>query len=390
MTFAEESDQAAAATPEFQSAIPVSNGKIAMWLFLSTEMMFFVALIASYFVLRMGAADWPTQETTHVKPLIGIVNTVILLLSGVAISVAVRSMQKENPSAAKRWVIIAMVLGTAFLGVKSYEYYTKISHGLYPRGERSLVYDSANVQYLGGLSKEIKTQIGQFEGRVDEEDQQELLLRIQSGMINWTQQKVGSSNDPLMQRMALKTLAYQISPTGDGQSFKKYLQDEQKELATESEKLSSQITDAEAQLKTAQDELRSLQEADDKDRDKISEATKRATELTTLVSLTKKQSRPIADRLKAFEEFGDLPTGINEHHSLSLPIVIPGGNTWVNTYYLLTGFHALHIVAGIVLLLITLCLRLDRSRLPLMENIKLYWYFVDFVWLLILPLLYFV
>ena len=390
MTFAEESDQAAAATKQFQSAIPVSNGKIAMWLFLSTEMMFFVALIASYFVLRMGAADWPTQETTHVKPWIGIVNTIILLLSGVAISVAIRSIRNEKAPAAKRWVLVAMVLGTAFLGVKSYEYYTKISHGLYPRGQRSLVYDQPNVQYLAGLSKEIKTQIGQFEGRVDEENHQELLLRIQSGMINWTQQKVGSSNDPLMQQMALKTLAHQIYPTSDDPSFKKYLQDEQNELTAESEKLSLQLASAEAKLKTAQDELRTLQEADDKDNEKIAEVTKRATELTTLISTTKKQSRPIADRQKSFEEFGGLESGLNEHHGLNLPIVVPGGNTWLNTYYLLTGFHALHIVAGLVLLLITLCLRLDKTRLPLMENIKLYWYFVDFVWLLILPLLYFV
>ena len=390
MTIAEESEPAVAAAKQYQSAIPVSNSKIAMWLFLSTEMMFFVALIASYFVLRMGAVDWPTHETTHVKPLIGIINTVILLLSGVAISVAIRSIQKEKPSAAKRWVLVAIALGTAFLGVKSFEYYTKISRGLYPRGERSLVYDQANVQYLGGLSKEIKTQIGQFEGRVDEEDHQELLLRVQSGIVNWTQQKVGSSNDPLMQEMALKTLAHQIHPIGDGQRFSKFLKDEQKELASEHEKLSLQLASAETQLKTAQDELRALQEADPKDSGKIAEVTKQAAELTTLVSQTKKQSRPILDRLESYEDFGDLKAGINEHHNLKLPIVIPGGNTWVNTYYLLTGFHALHIVAGLVLLLITLCLRLDRSRLPLMENIKLYWYFVDFVWLLILPLLYFV
>src|SRR5207249_3149426 len=34
--------------------------------------------------------------------------------------------------------------------------------------------------------------------------------------------------------------------------------------------------------------------------------------------------------------------------SFKLPFVIPGGNMWASTYFLLTGFHALHVLVGLI------------------------------------------
>ena len=33
---------------------------------------------------------------------------------------------------------------------------------------------------------------------------------------------------------------------------------------------------------------------------------------------------------------------------LRLPIMIPGGNMWASTYFLLTGFHAIHVIVGLI------------------------------------------
>ena len=375
---------------KFQSAVPVSNGKLAMWLFLSTEMMFFAALIASYVVIRLAAGVWPSHETVHVIPAIGIANTVILLLSGVAVSLATKAAAGDKTGTAKRWLLIGLLLGSAFLGVKGYEYYTKYTHGLYPRGKRSLVYEQADINYMAGVSAEISDQIAQFAGRADDENHQELLLQIQSGMVGWTKQKVGASNDPLMQQMAMASLAHQIYPTEEDPKFAKYIADEKNELTEMQRSLDAELKSAEASLKTTQDSLRELSQADTKDTEAINATSKQAAELTTLISTNKKNSKPVNDRLSSIEEFGELQTGINEHHHLQLPVVIPSGNAWINTYYLLTGFHALHLIAGLVLLMIALFMRLDKSRLPFLENTNLYWHFVDFVWLLLLPLLYFV
>jgi cytochrome c oxidase subunit 3 len=49
-------------TPEHLQAHPVTPGKVAMWLFLATEIMFFTGLIGSYVVLRSGSPPTAYSE----------------------------------------------------------------------------------------------------------------------------------------------------------------------------------------------------------------------------------------------------------------------------------------------------------------------------------------
>ena len=52
---------------EYQPALPIPNGKLFLWLFLSTEIMFFAALIGVYIVLRFGAPAWPTPSDVNLS-----------------------------------------------------------------------------------------------------------------------------------------------------------------------------------------------------------------------------------------------------------------------------------------------------------------------------------
>ncbi|MFM7739597.1 MAG: hypothetical protein ACKO9H_09355, partial [Planctomycetota bacterium] len=56
---------ASAAKPVAKAA-PVTPGKVAMWLFLATEIMFFTGLIGSYIVLRAGSP--PTAYSDRYSP----------------------------------------------------------------------------------------------------------------------------------------------------------------------------------------------------------------------------------------------------------------------------------------------------------------------------------
>ena len=58
----------------------------------------------------------------------------------------------------------------------------------------------------------------------------------------------------------------------------------------------------------------------------------------------------------------------------------------------MTGFHALHVVVGMILFAIVLRLgiRLDHTWRDFVENTGLYWHFVDLVWIFLFPLLYIV
>ena len=81
--------------------------------------------------------------------------------------------------------------------------------------------------------------------------------------------------------------------------------------------------------------------------------------------------------------------GLNEDYKwLRLPMKIPSGNMWASTYFLLTGFHALHVVVGLIVFACIMPLKLDSSRANMIENTGLYWHFVDLVWIFLFPLLY--
>ena len=73
---------------------------------------------------------------------------------------------------------------------------------------------------------------------------------------------------------------------------------------------------------------------------------------------------------------------------LILPMMIPSGNMWASTYFLMTGFHAIHVVVGLIIFAFAFPMKLDERRANFIENAGLYWHFVDLVWIFLFPLLY--
>ncbi|MGB2893678.1 MAG: cytochrome c oxidase subunit 3 family protein, partial [Albidovulum sp.] len=53
-------------------------------------------------------------------------------------------------------------------------------------------------------------------------------------------------------------------------------------------------------------------------------------------------------------------------------------------YYLITGFHAAHVAAGIVVLLLVAA----RARPREVEAGVAFWHMVDLVWVLVFPVIY--
>ena len=73
---------------------------------------------------------------------------------------------------------------------------------------------------------------------------------------------------------------------------------------------------------------------------------------------------------------------------LTLPMMIPSGNMWASTYFLMTGFHAVHVIVGLIIFICAFPMKLDSRRANFLENAGLYWHFVDLVWIFLFPLLY--
>ncbi len=72
------------------------------------------------------------------------------------------------------------------------------------------------------------------------------------------------------------------------------------------------------------------------------------------------------------------------------PHIIPKGNIFASTYFLMTGFHAIHVIVGMILFAVVLMQgsKLDGQWTDWVENSGLYWHFVDLVWIFLFPLLY--
>lgn len=113
-------------------AAGVSNGKLAMWLFLASEVMLFGALFSSYIVLRDAAPAWPRPDEVLNVPL-ALLNTVILITSSMTMVMAFGAIQSGDDSTYRKYLWTTVGLACCFLVVKSFEYGIKFQHGHFPR-----------------------------------------------------------------------------------------------------------------------------------------------------------------------------------------------------------------------------------------------------------------
>jgi heme/copper-type cytochrome/quinol oxidase subunit 3 len=71
------------------------------------------------------------------------------------------------------------------------------------------------------------------------------------------------------------------------------------------------------------------------------------------------------------------------HHGFTIT-----SSTFWSFYYTAAGLHGLHVIAGMVIMLFVAADAAKGKELQRVENIGLYWHFVDVVWIFLFPLLY--
>ena len=104
---------------QYQPGLPLTNGKLILWLFLSTEIMFFAGLIGTYIVLRFGAPVWPTTHEVHLVEPIGAFNTFVLICSSVTVVLALEASHRNNSSSAKGWIAATLVFAGLAASVRA-------------------------------------------------------------------------------------------------------------------------------------------------------------------------------------------------------------------------------------------------------------------------------
>ena len=68
----------------------------------------------------------------------------------------------------------------------------------------------------------------------------------------------------------------------------------------------------------------------------------------------------------------------------------PDTNVFYGCYFLMTGFHGIHVLVGVILLIwcAFYVKRMDQHHYAVVENLALYWHFVDLVWIFLFPIVY--
>jgi len=109
----------------------VYNGKLGIWLFLASEVMLFGALFSTLILLRTSAPVWPHGWEVLNVPL-ATVNTFVLIASSVTVVLAWANLRLGELKKGKFFLLLTLLCGFAFMGIKAYEYGTKFQHHLYP------------------------------------------------------------------------------------------------------------------------------------------------------------------------------------------------------------------------------------------------------------------
>lgn len=119
--------------------------KIGMWLFLLSDSLTFGALLFAYSYGRISNPDWPTPF--HKESILNAtVMTGCLLSSSLTMVLGVLAARRGDRSWTRKWILLTMVFGTAFIVLHAMEWSKLIAEGMTPFKNPW----AANVPQFGG------------------------------------------------------------------------------------------------------------------------------------------------------------------------------------------------------------------------------------------------
>jgi cytochrome c oxidase subunit III len=99
------------------------SSEMGMWVFLITEIMFFGGMFAAYMIYRYLYYSAWEAGSEQMDFWYGTINTVVLICSSLTMAMAVRSAQIGARKALVGLLIVTMLFGCVFMGIKAIEYY---------------------------------------------------------------------------------------------------------------------------------------------------------------------------------------------------------------------------------------------------------------------------
>ncbi len=108
------------------------SSTLGMWMFLVTEIMFFGGLFTAYVIYRSTLHGVFATASHELDVFWGAINTGVLIFSSLTMALAIRAAQVDRQKQIVFFLLLTILLGSVFLGVKSVEYKEKFDHHLVP------------------------------------------------------------------------------------------------------------------------------------------------------------------------------------------------------------------------------------------------------------------
>jgi len=145
---------------------------LGMWWFLGTEIMFFGGMFCGYLIYRRWYFEEFAAASRSLDLVVGTFNTVVLICSSLTVAMSVRAAQTGNRKLQVRMLLLTLLFGCSFLGIKGYEWGNKYKEHHIPTfdynvigGEGDLV--KGNEQLLG-ITPEIRKDPAKLRQRLAE------------------------------------------------------------------------------------------------------------------------------------------------------------------------------------------------------------------------------
>ena len=346
------------------------SGKLGIWLFLVTEVLFFSGLFVAYTLYRNHHPEIFDQAHVFLDKYLGGLNTVVLLFSSLTMALAVRSAQLGRNKNCGMYILITMVCAAMFLGVKAIEYSHKWDMGIFPGARFDLTYVHPDPVMFGniGLSKYL-IYISIIPAIL-------LILFVVASAIGMLTKKAAFSK--LMLGLAITVggyflgavagYAYQATKDHGGDSHAAAVAPDQDNIH-----LVSMTIDEEEKTDAGHDE-HGHDEGDhgheEGDHDHGAEG-----------GHGHGHEGHGHDHVQVFDKHHPDPDSLSDDVRIFFSI-----------YYCMTVLHAIHIIAGIIALawVYWRCLlgHWRKDYFGPVDYVGLYWHLVDLIWIYLFPLLY--
>jgi cytochrome c oxidase subunit 3/cytochrome o ubiquinol oxidase subunit 3 len=106
-----------------------SNAKLGMWVFLSSECLFFGAFISTYLLYRGRSNTGPTPKDVYNIPFTS-VTSFILLMSSLSMVLALAAIQRGDHRRFRVWISATALFGLTFIAGQIYEFTEFYREGL--------------------------------------------------------------------------------------------------------------------------------------------------------------------------------------------------------------------------------------------------------------------